>query len=78
MNFTTDPKTGCLVYNTLDKPGSTDPEVDSAYFTCYYYYFLILKSTDSITKLNFCRAFCRVKDASFIVMGSLDVIAQKV
>jgi hypothetical protein len=62
MNFITDPKTGCLVYGTLNKPGSTDPEVDSAYFTCYYYYFLILKSTDSITKLNLCRAFSRTKD----------------
>lgn len=46
MKIYKDPKTNLLIYNTLDKPGSTDAEVDSSYLTCYYHYFSNLLSQD--------------------------------
>lgn len=44
-----DPNTGLIVYGTLGKLGTTDPEVDSIYLTCYYYYFKHLLA-DGISK----------------------------
>lgn len=41
-----DPKTGCMVYGTLGKIGSTDPEIDSMYMTSYYCYFSSILGTE--------------------------------
>lgn len=47
-----DAKTGNLGYSTWHKPGKTDPEVDSAYLTCYYFYFssLLKKERDYLNR----------------------------